>query len=75
MYSEQLAMLLLIAASHLSTPMPAGSPAARIAEPAPSVQSVNLRLDPQLRAYRNPYTGKIVQRPVAPRPALLASVQ
>jgi hypothetical protein len=75
MYSEQLAILLLVAANHLSTPVPVTGPAARLPEPFPSVQSVNLKLDPQLRAYRNPYTGKVVQRWASPKPALLASAQ
>lgn len=74
MYSEQFAILLLIAAHSLATPMPADTVATARA-PLPSVTAVNLKLDPDLRSYRSPYTGKIVQRRTGPAPALLASAQ
>ena len=74
MYSEQFAILLLIAANNLSSPMPP-DPAVAARAPTPSVKTVHLKLDPNLRAYRNPYTGKVVQRRAGPKPALLASAQ
>lgn len=73
MYSEQLAILLLIAANNLSGPAPLNpGVSARTPQGGADQISVNLKLDPRLNSYRNPYTGKIVQRRTGSQPALLA---
>ncbi len=72
MYSEQLAILLLIAANSLAGPAQL-SPGARAPEDGPDQAGVNLKLDPRLNSYRNPYTGKLVQRRSLSRAGLLAS--
>lgn len=73
MYSEQLAILLLIAANGLSGPAQLNPGVnARMSHNGADQVSVNLKLDPRLNSYRNPYTGKVVQRRTGAHPALLA---
>jgi hypothetical protein len=75
MYSEQLAVFLLIAANGLAGQANLNSgPAATMPYGRGDQNSVNLKLDPRLHSYRNPYTRKIVQRKMATQPALLARV-
>lgn len=75
MYSEQLAILLLIAANGLAGQSNLNSgPTARLPQGGAEHLSVNLKLDPRLNSYRNPYTRKIVQRKTSTQAALLASV-
>ncbi len=74
MYSEQLAILLLIAANGLSGPTQLNpGVGAQLPHSGRDQVSVNLKLDPRLNSYRNPYTRKIVQRRTGAQPALLAS--
>jgi hypothetical protein len=73
MYSEQFAIILLIAANGLAGQTSLNSaPTARLPQGGAEQVSVNLKLDPRLNSYRNPYTRKIVQRKTATQPALLA---
>lgn len=76
MYSEQLAVFLFILANGMAGQGNMNAaPAARLPQGGAEQVSVNLKLDPRLNSYRNPYTGKIAQRKATPRPALLASVE
>jgi hypothetical protein len=75
MYSEQFAIILLIAANGLAGQANLNSvPAARLPQGGAEQVSVKLKLDPRLNGYRNPYTRKIAQRKTAIQPALLARV-
>jgi hypothetical protein len=74
MYSEQLAILLLIAANGLNSQANINAgPTARVPHGGTEQVSVNLKLDPRLNSYRNPYTRKIVQRKTSTSTAVLAS--
>lgn len=75
MYSEQLAVFLLILANGMTGQANVNAtPTARLPQGGPEQVSVNLKLDPRLNSYRNPYTRKIVQRKTGTPPALLARV-
>jgi hypothetical protein len=74
MYSEQLAILLFVAAQGLAQ-QGAVIPGqvARLPRGGAEPVSVNLKLDPRLNSYRNPYTGKWWQKRVPLTDALFAS--
>ena len=73
MYSEQLAILLLIAANGLSgNPPTTPGVVAKTPQGNSEQISVSLKLDPRLNSHRNPYTRKIAQRRAGAQSDLLA---
>jgi len=75
MYTEQLAILLLVAANGLTSQgiIDPGH-MARMPRGGAEQVSVNLKLDPRLKGFRNPYTGKVVQKRTPRKDVLFASL-
>ena len=74
MYSEQLAVLLLVAANSLSSQAPLHrTPEARLPRGGGEEVSVNLKLDPRFQPWRSPTLRRAAARKALERDAFFAS--